>query len=109
MLIERVRAERAVGIEMLGVVASMVERDETASLAEVRKSWTELTTAFDAGIPRATELRQAEARRLPVSFLPDGGNEAVRAFEALAAEVEERIKGILLQDSNQSSTRRRFL
>ena len=79
------------GLQLLGILPTMVLLQQEASFTVMRHIWSGLESVLDTYIPRADIFAEASAKGLPVSFL--GGKyppEALR-FDLLATE----LKGIM--------------
>ena len=82
-------------LQLLGILATMVNLDEEASFNVMKTVWSGFAAMFDTFIPRADIILTASNTGLPVSFL--GGNippDALR-FDTLVSEIEYRIAELL--------------
>lgn len=82
------------GLDLLGVVLTMVQSSDPVSLASVQEVWSVLPSriVFDGFLPRDPAFLKASAYGVPVQLLSRRRPPAVAAvFESLAGEVEERL------------------
>lgn len=88
------RLREECGLDLLGVVLTMVQSNDPVSLASVQEVWSVLPPriVFDAFVPRDPAFLRASAYGVPVELLSRRRPPAVAAvFEGLAGEVEERL------------------
>ncbi|MBL9027554.1 MAG: ParA family protein [Myxococcales bacterium] len=86
--IDRVRAGENPRLEMLGIVPTMVDRNDDSSLAVMNDVWSGLWGVTDTSIPRAAIFARASLAGLPVGFLAGRPPPEARRFDLLAAELE---------------------
>jgi chromosome partitioning protein len=82
------------GLELAGIVLTMVQSRDEVSLETVREIWDLLPSrmVFEAFVPRDAAFLKASAHGVPVSLLSRRRPPAVAAvFDSLAAELETRI------------------
>jgi chromosome partitioning protein len=82
------------GLQLLGVVLTMVQSSDPVSLASVQEVWSVLPAriVFDGFLPRDPAFLKASAYGVPVQMLSRRRPPAVAAvFESLAGEVEDRL------------------
>ena len=91
-VIERVRAEENTRLQLLGVLATMVERDQDASHSVMMELWTDFAGVLDTIIPRHEIFSAASLRGLPVGYLAGRTPPEARRFQVLASEVEAIIQ-----------------
>lgn len=87
-VIEQVRAEENPRLQLLGVLATMVERDQDASHAVMMELWTDFAGVLDTIIPRNEIFPAASLRGVPVGYLAGRTPPEARRFQVLASEVE---------------------
>lgn len=100
-LLGDLRGEGA-GVRLLGFVLTMLQSRQEASLEVARESWRMLRhdLVFDTVVPRDNAFLAASARGVPVALLSRRRPPLAGVFDALAAEVEERM-GIVEGDGEQ--------
>ncbi|MEZ4373843.1 MAG: ParA family protein [Polyangiaceae bacterium] len=87
-VIDRVRSGENPKLQLLGILPTMVERDNDASHAVMMDIWSSFEAVTDTTIPRANVFADASLRGLPVGFLSGPVSPEARRFEVLASEVE---------------------
>lgn len=87
-VLDRVRGAENPRLELLGIVATMVDRDDEASKAVMNEIWNGFAGVTDTSVPRAEVFRRATLQGLPVGFLGGRPSPEARRFELLAAELE---------------------
>lgn len=91
-VIKHVREHENSRLQLLGVLATMVQLHQDTSFQVMKSIWGSLTGVLETYIPRADVFSIASEKGLPVAFL--GGKyppEALR-FELLATEIENIIQ-----------------
>jgi chromosome partitioning protein len=87
-VIEQVKAKDNAALQLLGILATMVEREQDASHAVMMELWTDFAGVLDTVIPRHEIFATASLRGLPVAYLGGPVPPEARRFGVLAAEVE---------------------
>jgi len=87
-VIEQVRAKENEKLQLLGILATMVERDRDASHEVMMELWTDFEGVLDTVIPRNEIFLKASLRGLPVGYLAGPVPPEARRFQILASEVE---------------------
>jgi chromosome partitioning protein len=92
-LIDRIRAEKNPQLEMLGVVLSMFDRQNSASLEVAETLWTRFPGGIilDTVIPRDDLFLEASLRGAPVALMQKRPPPLSRVFDQLANEVLDRL------------------
>lgn len=98
-VIERVRAAENPRLALLGVLPTMVERDDDASQTVMAEVWNGFDCVFDTTIPRAEVFAAASLRGVPVGYMPGPISPEARRFGVLAAEVEATIESLCERSS----------
>ncbi len=83
------------GLELLGIVLTMVQSRDPVSLATVQEIWSRLPAeiVLDGFVPRDAAFLKASAHGVPVQLLSRRRPPAVASvFDRLAAELETRLK-----------------
>lgn len=93
-VIERVRAHENPRLALLGVLPTMVERDDDASQTVMAEVWNGFDCVFDTTIPRAEVFAAASLRGVPVGYMPGPVSPEARRFGVLAAEVEATLESL---------------
>ena len=91
-VINHVREHENTALQLLGILATMVQLHQDASFQVMKAIWGSLSSVLETYIPRADVFSIASEKGLPIAFL--GGNyppEALR-FELLATEIESIIQ-----------------
>ena len=87
-VIERVRSSDNPGLQLLGVLPTMVDRRKDVSHSVMMEVWTGFEGVFDTAIPRADVFAAASMAGLPIGYLGGPASPEARRFEVLASEVE---------------------
>jgi chromosome partitioning protein len=93
-VIEGVRNGENPRLALLGVLPTMVERDDESAQAVMAEVWNGFDCVFDTTIPRAEVFRRASLRGVPLGYLPGRVSPEARRFGVLAAEVEATIASL---------------
>lgn len=93
-VIERVRAAENPRLRLLGLLPTMVDRDQEASQIVMTELWTGFDCVFDTVIPRADVFAAASLRGVPVGYLSGPVSPEARRFGVLAVEVEALIESM---------------
>lgn len=93
-VIEGVRGAENPRLALLGVLPTMVDRDDEASQTVMAEVWSGFDCVFDTTIPRAEVFGSASLRGVPLGFLPGSLSPEARRFGVLAAEVEATIESL---------------
>lgn len=87
-VIEHVKATENPKLSLLGILPTMVERDNEPSQAVLVDIWTGFSSVLETIIPQAQVFARASRTGLPIGFLGGRPSPEARRFDALAAEVE---------------------
>ena len=87
-VIEQVRSKENDKLQLLGILATMVERERDASHEVMMELWTDFEGVLDTVIPRNEIFLSASLRGLPVGYLAGRVPPEARRFQILASEVE---------------------
>ncbi|MBN1656652.1 MAG: AAA family ATPase [Deltaproteobacteria bacterium] len=90
-VIDHVKTNENESLELLGILATMVQLGEEASFNVMSTVWSGFATVFETVIPRAQVFSAASEAGLPIAFLGGRIPPEARRFEALATEIEDRI------------------
>ena len=89
-----VKANENPNLELLGILATMVQLNKDVSFNIMNTVWGSLNGVLETYIPRADVFSVASEKGLPVAFLPGKyPPEAVR-FELLVTEIKDIIQGL---------------
>lgn len=103
-VIERVRSLENPKLSLLGVLPTMVERDDAASQSVMAEVWNGFDCVFDTTIPRVPVFGEASLRGVPIAYLSGPVSPEARRFGVLATEVEANIES--LSERSQSDVER---
>lgn len=87
-VIEHVRENENPGLQLLGILPTMVAREKTASLDVLLTVWNDFGAVLETSIPRSDVFLDASAKGLPVGFLAGAPSPEARRFDLLADEIE---------------------
>lgn len=90
-VLDHVRQTDNPGIQLLGVLPTMVQLDQEVSLNVMGTVWSQLGGVLETVIPRAEAFARASEIGIPVAFLAGPTPTEARRFDMLAAEVENRV------------------
>lgn len=105
-VLDHVRARDNPRLELLGVVATMADRTDEASLGVLVDAWSDLTAVLDTIVPRHDCFASASEAGVPLAFLGGPPSPEARRFDMLAAELElgmARLRGP--EDHHERPTR----
>lgn len=86
-VIEHVRDTENHGLQLLGILPTMVEREKKTSLDVLVTAWRDLAAVLETTIPRADVFTDASALGLPLAYLGGRPSPEARRFELLASEL----------------------
>lgn len=93
-VLKHVKENENSGLELLGILATMVQLTKDVSFNIMNTVWASLSGVLETYIPRADVFSIASEKGLPVAFLPGKyPPEAIR-FELLATEIKGVIQGL---------------
>jgi len=93
-VLKHVKENENGGLELLGILATMVQLTKDVSFNIMNTVWASLSGVLETYIPRADVFSLASEKGLPVAFLPGKyPPEAIR-FELLATEIKGVIQGL---------------
>ena len=87
-VVEHVAQNENERLRVLGIIPTMVDRENDASFSVLVESWRELALVLEAVIPRSPVFAQASETGLPLAYLAGKPLPEARRFELLAAELE---------------------
>ena len=87
-VLDHVRGHANPRLELLGVVATMADRTDEASLGVLVEAWSDLTAVLDTIVPRHPSFAAASDAGVPLAFLGGPPSPEARRFDMLAAELE---------------------
>lgn len=90
-VIEHVQESDNPRLRLAGILPTMVQLDEDASLNVMSTIWRGFDGVFDTCIPRSQRFARASERGLPLTFLAGRTPPEGRRFELLAEELERTI------------------
>ena len=90
-VIDHVRQEENPSLQLLGVLTTMLDFKNEASLDVVREVWRSFDGVLDTVVPRSKEFANASWEGLPVSHLGGPLRPEARRFEMLSSELMGRI------------------
>ncbi|RLB54570.1 MAG: chromosome partitioning protein [Deltaproteobacteria bacterium] len=86
-VIDHVKRNENERLELLGLLPTMVDRGNQASLEVLIQSWRDLAGVFETIIPRADVFLEASETGLPLAYLSGPKRPEARRFEMLANEI----------------------
>lgn len=86
-VVEHVQQNENPGLKLLGVVPTMVNRRNEASMDVMLSVWTDFAGVFETTVPRSDVFLEASAQGVPVAFLAGAPSPEARRFDLLAEEV----------------------
>jgi len=87
-VVEHVRQTENPNLKLLGILPTMVNLEEDASLSVMNTVWSGFGGVLDTYIPRAKVFLKASESGVPVDFLPGRKRPEARRFEMLSMEIE---------------------
>lgn len=108
-VIERVRATDNPRLNLLGLLPTMVDRDDEASQIVMAEVWSNFDCVFDTVIPRAEVFANASLNGVPVGYLKGPVSPEARRFDILATEVESLIDSLSERSSVDAERPQRTL
>lgn len=87
-VIAGVRESENPRLELLGILATMVQLNQNASFAVMCRLWTGFEGVLETFIPRAEVFTRASEEGLPLAFLSGRPAPEVGRYEMLASEIE---------------------
>ena len=104
-VIEQVKNQENENLQLLGILATMVERDRDVSHDVMAELWTDFAGVLDTVIPRNEVFLDASQRGLPVGYLGGRTPPEARRFQVLASEVEAVMEELTLTGSQDDVER----
>lgn len=104
-VLERVQATENPRLQLLGILATMVEREHDASHSVMMELWTDFAGVMDTVIPRNEIFATASLKGLPVGYLGGRLPPEARRFQVLASEVEALIAELSPQGAQEDVER----
>ena len=90
-VVEHVQQSENPNLKLLGILPTMVNLEDDASLGVMNTVWTGFGGVLDTYIPRADVFLKASEAGVPIDFLPGRKRPEARRFEMLAMETEMTI------------------
>lgn len=87
-VIEHVKREENAGLELLGILPTMVELSKEFSQAAMVTLWSGFAGVLDSTIPRSDVFGRASHVGLPLAYVGGKVPAELRRFDALAGEIE---------------------
>lgn len=106
-VMEHVRARENPGLQLLGILPTMVDKSKSSSVSVLTEMWSGFAGVFETAIPRQDVYGVASAEGLPVSFLPGPISPEARRFELLAAEMEHAMDRLSAPEKTHEERPRR--
>jgi chromosome partitioning protein len=95
-VLEHLQSEANPGLQLLGILPTLVERERPGTHAVLSEMWNGFPDTLETVIPRTEAFARASALGVPVGFLGGGaGGPEARRFELLADELEARMNRLL--------------
>lgn len=91
-VIHHVKENENPQLELLGILASMVQMNMDVSFTIMSTAWSSLQGVLETYIPRAEVFHIASEKGLPVAFLPGRYPPEAKRFEILATEIKSIIQ-----------------
>lgn len=107
-VIEHVRREENPGLQLLGLLPTMVDRDNEPSQEVLLELWQSADTVLDTVIPRHPVYAEASLLGIPVGYL-EGPPPEARRFQTLALEIEQRLASQHRSSTHAPQPRRSLL
>jgi chromosome partitioning protein len=82
------------GLELLGILATMVQMNKDVSFKIITTVWETLSGILETYIPRADIYSIASEKGLPVAFLPGQFSPEAARFQLLVTEIKGIIQGL---------------
>ncbi|MCA8970085.1 MAG: ParA family protein [Planctomycetes bacterium] len=90
-VIEWIREHQNPGLDLLGLIPTMIEADDVPGLEALRSVWCGFASNVDAAIPRSSQLIECSRLRKPLQMLENPPQSLLARFERLADEVLNRV------------------
>jgi chromosome partitioning protein len=90
-VIEHVRQTENPGLQLLGILPTMVEKAKDSSMNVLSELWGGFAGVLDSFVPRVDTFAVASRKGLPISFLGGPITPEAKRFDLLAAELETQI------------------
>lgn len=87
-VVDHVREHENPRLKLLGLLPTMVDRDNAPSLEVLIQSWRDLTGVLETAIPRADVFAEASESGVPLSYLGGPRSPESRRFDLLATELQ---------------------
>ncbi|ABA89717.1 chromosome partitioning ATPase Soj-related protein [Syntrophotalea carbinolica DSM 2380] len=91
-VIQHVKENENQDLELLGILAIMVQLNKDVSFTIMNAAWSSLHGVLETYIPRAEVFHVASEKGLPVAFLPGRYPPEAKRFEMLASEIKTLIQ-----------------
>lgn len=91
-VIRHVKENENPGLELLGILAIMVQLNMDVSFSIMNTAWSSLPGVMETYIPRAEVFHLASEKGVPVAFLPGRYPPEAKRFEILATEIKTLIQ-----------------
>lgn len=96
-------------LKLLGLLPTMVDKEEAVSMNVMVELWTGFASVFETMIPSAAVFAEAAQAGLPVGYIGGPVRPEARRFELLAEEVENTMDLLSGKDVSDASRPRREL
>lgn len=93
-VLQHVKEHENPALELLGILAVMVELSRDVSFTIMNTAWSSLSGVLETYIPRAEVFSQASEKGLPVAFLPGKYRPDAARFDILANEIKGLIHSL---------------
>lgn len=108
-VIDHVQREENPGLRLLGLLPTMVQLADRASLNVLTAAWTGLAGVLETCVPRSAVFLRASELGLPVGFLAGRVPPEARRFDQLATEIEAIIARYEAEDGGDDERSQREL
>ncbi len=93
-VIQHVRDQENPGLQLLGILANMVQLKQDVSFTIMNTVWSTLSGVLETYMPRSDIFAQASEKGLPVAFLSGKYSAEAIRFESLATEIKSIIHNL---------------
>jgi chromosome partitioning protein len=107
-VLDHVRSHENPKLRLLGILPTMVDRENAESLAVLGQIWQGFPDTLETIIPRSEVFARASQQGVPVGFLGGPTTPEARRFELLAQEIDVRL-GLRQERSDEAQAPRRLL
>lgn len=93
--IEHVRGSENPRLQLVGILATMVDKDLPGTRALLAEMWNGFPGVLETIVPRSSTFATASVGGVPVAFLSGQTNPEARRFQVLADEIETRMNRLV--------------